>query len=263
MSDLNSVEDSGMEAPEAVSSWTDSLSEDLRSNPNIAKFKDVESLAKSYVSAQKMIGGSVKIPGEGATDREIAEFYGKLGRPESFDKYTLPELSTGETAEDLKDVLERMHKANFTDAQVKEVLGIHNERHSKMMEYLEQKAEADKEAVKGMWGADFEKNSTLAKKAAEALIEQHGDAAKEIFSSPLANNPVLLSLIAEIGKNMSEGNSKIIAEKDVSAVSSKEEIQKQIDELKATEAYRKPTHRGYVEAGKKYVELYRQLHSSN
>jgi hypothetical protein len=240
-------------------SWIDSLSDELKGNATLSKFKDVESLAKSYVNAQKLIGSSVKVPGEGATEQELAEFYGKLGRPESVDKYNLPELTTGETFEDLKDSLERMHKANLTDAQVKEILAIHNDRHSKMLEAIQEKAKADEESVKKLWGNDYDKNISLAKNTAKELVDKFGDSAKELLASPLANNPLLLSMLAELGKNSAEGNSKIISVNGSGQVDSEESIKAQINEIRKSQDFLNPASRGYKEAGEKLKTLYGKL----
>ena len=65
-----------------ISNWRDSLAEDLRSEPSLKDFKDINSLAKSHVSAQKMLGGSIRIPGEDASDEARQEFYSKLSNVE-------------------------------------------------------------------------------------------------------------------------------------------------------------------------------------
>ena len=39
-----------------TSSWKDSISEEYRNDPNIEKFTEADSLAKSYINAVKMIG---------------------------------------------------------------------------------------------------------------------------------------------------------------------------------------------------------------
>ena len=60
------------------------LPDDLRNDPTLQNYKDVESLAKTVVHQQKMIGNRIPLP---KTDEEKAELYGKLGRPDSPDKY--------------------------------------------------------------------------------------------------------------------------------------------------------------------------------
>lgn len=69
-------------------SWRDTLSDDIKNDPSLQMYKDVQSLAKSHVSAQALIGKEKAIiPNEKSTDEEWANFYRRTGRPESPDKY--------------------------------------------------------------------------------------------------------------------------------------------------------------------------------
>ena len=64
--------------------WKSTLPEDLKNDPTLSNFKDVESLAKTVVHQQKVLGNRIPIP---KTDEEKMEVYNKLGRPEAADKY--------------------------------------------------------------------------------------------------------------------------------------------------------------------------------
>ena len=55
------------------------LPEDLRSDPGLQPFKDAGGLAKSYIETKKMVGGMIKLPAEGATPEELAEWKTKHG----------------------------------------------------------------------------------------------------------------------------------------------------------------------------------------
>src|SRR5207245_11223293 len=62
--------------------------------------KDVPSLVKGFVEAQKMIGGSIRLPNDKMKPEEAekawGDIYAKLGRPENADKYdtkVLPEAA--------------------------------------------------------------------------------------------------------------------------------------------------------------------------
>src|SRR5581483_740520 len=107
-------------APEP-NSWHASLPEDLRSNQSLGKFKDVGSLAKSYVELEKHQGGALRLPGEDAKPEDWDAFYNKLGRPESPDKYEVkrPELGEGiqwpEQTE--KSFLQQAHKLGLNSKQ--------------------------------------------------------------------------------------------------------------------------------------------------
>ena len=66
--------------------WKSSLSDELKNDPTLANFKDVEGLAKTVIHQQKVLGSRVPIP---KTDEEKAELYNKLGRPEDASKYEI------------------------------------------------------------------------------------------------------------------------------------------------------------------------------
>lgn len=66
------------------------LPKELAEEPYFKGFegKPVTEVFKSALEAHKMVGGSVRIPGEKAEQKDWDNFYGKL-RPESPDKYSL------------------------------------------------------------------------------------------------------------------------------------------------------------------------------
>ena len=76
--------------PTVAKSWKEAISEEFREDPNIAKFTEIDALAKSYINATRMIGqDKVAVPNNNSTDDQWNEVYDKLGRPESPEKYKL------------------------------------------------------------------------------------------------------------------------------------------------------------------------------
>ena len=54
---------------ETNTDWKASLSDDLKADKSLENIKDIESLAKSYVHAQKMVGGDkIPVPNKFATE---------------------------------------------------------------------------------------------------------------------------------------------------------------------------------------------------
>ena len=83
--------------------WRQALPEDIRNERSLDSIKTFGTLAKSFVSAQKMIGANkVAIPGENATADEINAFHKALGRPDKMEDYSLDgiELPEGITLDD-------------------------------------------------------------------------------------------------------------------------------------------------------------------
>lgn len=107
-------------------SWMDSLPAEIKGDPSIQLFKDsgVSGLAKSWVSAQAMLGkDKVVIPGEKATNEEWAAFHSKLGRPESPDKYDI-KLPADQKLDDnfAKGFREVAFKSGMTPKQVQQAV---------------------------------------------------------------------------------------------------------------------------------------------
>jgi hypothetical protein len=74
----------------AAKSWLDGLSEGNRKLADTKGWKepgDLDKALTSYAELEALQGKSLRIPGADATADELNEFYSKLGRPESPDKY--------------------------------------------------------------------------------------------------------------------------------------------------------------------------------
>ena len=74
--------------------WKANLSDELKADKSLENIKDIESLAKSFVHAQKLVGADkIPVPNKFATEKDWDAVYEKLGRPKNSDgyKFNLPE----------------------------------------------------------------------------------------------------------------------------------------------------------------------------
>jgi len=79
-----------VETGEAPSDWKASLPDDIKNNSLIHNMDDVETLAKTAIHAQSMVGAEkIAIPGNWANDDDWNGVYTKLGRPEAAEGYDL------------------------------------------------------------------------------------------------------------------------------------------------------------------------------
>ena len=199
-----------------TSSWKDSISEEYRNDPNIEKFTEADSLAKSYINAVKMIGqDKIIIPTKNSSQEAWDEAYAKLGRPESADKYALDVKSDvvpfDETA--IKSFAEQSHKLGLNNKQAQGIL----EFYKNNMEGSAQQAKIDTETAQSQaeqelrqeWGRDFEGKVKQAGALAKANINP------EILDMTLSNgirlgdHPEIIKGFAKIAGMMSED--KIVA----------------------------------------------------
>jgi len=151
------------EQPTVAKSWKESISEEFRNDPNISKFTEIDALAKSYINATKMIGqDKVVIPNQNSTEDQWNEVYGKLGRPETSDKYQLnfksDVVSIDENA--IKTFAETSHKLGLNNKQAQGIL----EFYKSNMEGSAQQSKIDTETAQAQaeqqlrqeWGRDFD-----------------------------------------------------------------------------------------------------------
>lgn len=128
-------------------------------------FKGPKDIAKSAFEQQKLLGNSIRIPGEKATEEERAAFLDKLGRPKEAKGYTfeapkdLPEdlPYDGERADEFRGVA---HNLGLTDAQAK---GLHDWFAGKTVEDF-----------KAYGAGNAEKQLTTAKEQTAILVKEWG-----------------------------------------------------------------------------------------
>lgn len=66
----------GWETPQT--SWRDTLPDEIKDDPSLKDFKDVNGVAKSYLEARKLLGNSIRIPNESSSREDREKFYEQL-----------------------------------------------------------------------------------------------------------------------------------------------------------------------------------------
>lgn len=188
--------------------WKDGLPEDLRNEPSLAGVKNLTTLAKSYVNAQKMVGkNKISIPGENATDDERNAFYSALGRPATANdyKHDKVEIPKGYQLDDAQVAAFRETAFN---------MGLSQEAFEKALAFDLARTKQATEAAIAEYNREYEE--TMGK-----LQQQYGDklparisqvdkalttfGIKEIFvEKGLTNNYQIFEALAKIGASISE-----------------------------------------------------------
>lgn len=223
--------------------WLAQLPDDLKGNAALTPFATLGDFAKAHVAnvgriaeldgkvkesdgkvtdLTKRLEGAVLVPGENATDAERAAFFGKIGRPETPDKYSIAkpaDLPEGipYSAEGEKAFREQMHKLGVSDAHAKATWdwywGMSKQGFEAHQKAESDKAKADQTAtetalntLKGEWkGDDFKVNSELATRAFKKFAGDSIEANKLIAETKingvaLGDHPVFLKLFHAIAK---------------------------------------------------------------
>lgn len=191
-----------------VQDWKASLPEDIKADPSLAPIKDLAGLAKSYVNAQKLIGGEKVAVPKDDTDPQWDVVYNRLGRPESPDKYDLakpeglPDYDEG--AE--KAFREQAHRLGLTAKQAKGLFdwygAMAGEKFAAASEAQKATMEQGLNALKAEWGQTFNDKVAQAQKA----VGFYGDDELKGFlnESGLGNHPAMVKLFAKLGSGLKE-----------------------------------------------------------
>lgn len=210
--------------------WFDTLPDGLKAEKSLETFKGkpITALVESHVSAQKMIGGSLRVPGKDAKPEDVAKFkeeaYSKLGRPESADKYNvkLPVVEGVELTEaQAKTFFPVAHKLGLNDYQVEEILKwdadltkANAPDHAKDFEKCMTALEKGDDNAPG-WGSTTERYVNTAKRTLETMF--HPSVAAQIVASGVGNNPEFVRGLARIGKELIEDGLILGEEKGITS----------------------------------------------
>ncbi len=230
----------------ATQGFISTLPAELQAEPSLQNFKDVGTLAKSYVSAQKMIGQNrVAIPQETWGESEWNGLFDQIGRPKTADDYKVPgfEFKSGAKLDDAKM---KAAKAALHGA------GLNQRQFDSVMKYYFQSVDGDitsataaqaaaraasENQLRSTWGDSFESNVALAK----SVVNKFGDAdfIKEMESSGLGNNPKLIQVLHNIGKAMLEDHSRGGTAADQMHITDQSRAQQEIGKLKQDDVFMK------------------------
>ncbi len=204
-------EGSGESAP---ADWKAGLSEELQRDPSIAHIPDVETMAKSYVNAQRMVGADkIAIPGNHGTDEEWDQVYTKLGRPDAPEGYELEMNNVPDGMAANPELIgwfqNTAHKVGLTPKQAQTLADEYNVMAGQAEQSPDDAAiEAEAREQEGIrelqreYGKAFDNKVNIAK----AVLQEHGgDGLLELTLSdgrPLGSHPDLVRTFANIGDMM-------------------------------------------------------------
>lgn len=190
----------------------------------LQRFASEGDVVRSLLAAERKLrsGGQVALPGEGASDEDVAKFYTEhLGRPEKAEDIkvspTLPEgeeLTEQETAV-LNGVLGMAHKqGRFGQPQfdamaqiVVDLLVGGRKEQEKLASSAQKKTEQD---LRKTWGGDYDRNLQLANQYAGMRCEQAGVDPTSLVSLVLADgtrlgdHPLFARVMALGGRDFAE-----------------------------------------------------------
>jgi hypothetical protein len=194
----------------SAKSWIDDLPEDIRGEASLKLHKDVGSLAKSYISAQKMIGADkIPVPGKHSTPDEWKQIFAKLGLPESPDKYEV-KAQDGFNPELLGKFKKMAHEAGILPQQAEKVLEMYSEVNKNALETFQSQKKAKVAEKMGSlqkeWGEAFDQEMQTAVAGMNSWISEEEKAWMK--ENGLNTDPTFIKLMNKLGKAAGEGKIK-------------------------------------------------------
>lgn len=245
------------EGTQKASSFVDSLNQELRNIPALKNFKDVDSLAKSYIHANSLLGKKL----QELSPEELKVAFGKMNEaPESIDGYKLQgsEVLKQEVVDFYKELgfgmkLNQGQMEMFIN-KMAELEGLHQNQVKSNMETFEKESRAELEKD---WGKLTDQKINLAEKA---VLELGGpDLKAELEKQGLLKHPGLLKAFAKAGEGLMEtgfagetGNGMFSMTPEQAKAATKQKLMS----TEFREAYFNNRHPAHKEAVKEMSELY-------
>lgn len=263
-----------------------SLPEDMRGESSLQDFKDISGLAKSYISSQKMLGSSIRIPGEDAGDDQRSDFYSKMksvpgvvkmpidssdtegwndfynkaGRPESSKGYS---LNMPDGMEANKDMLNIAHDMGLNNQQVNKFIEYQSIQQDQAETSQIQARENANSVLKEAWGSDYDNRMDGAKAALRSYSEKHPDSINELINGPSGNNPALLMMLSDLHGNMQEKGIGSTLSSGITYGITPDEARAQIQEIRSNSQHAAfiDSDPGHDKAVTKMTQLYKVAYS--
>jgi len=251
--------------PTQNTDWKASLSDEIRNEKSLENISDIESLAKSFVHAQKLVGADkIPVPNKFATDEDWNKVYEKLGRPKSADEYkfNLPEDKTVDEAA-LKGFADQAHKLGLLPGQADGVVKFYNDMIGAELSNANSIATAAREKatteLKTEWGQAYDQKIAAANNVVRSVLPDGFMSMNMEDGTKLGDNPVVIKAFAMLAEKM--GEDKIISS-DGPMMMTPKALDKEINSLTAPgSAYWDKTHPAHKDAVAEVLALREQKSS--
>lgn len=214
--------------------WHQYLSDDVKADPSLKPIidkipeRDTPSFIKSALHAQKRLGSAISLPNGDSKPEDLEKWRNEnlprlqkagviQGAPATPDAYEInppKNLPDGLTwpPEFVAEAKGALHKAGFTQDQVKVAMDLHMKALGGMAGQAQSLAVAKDEAAKALqtkWGDKYEQNVLIADKGAEKIFANKPEVLEKFKESGLLSQPEFMETMQEIGALFMEGDANI------------------------------------------------------
>ena len=248
--------------PTQNTDWKASLSDEIRNEKSLENISDIESLAKGYVHAQRLVGADkIPVPNKFATEEDWNKVYEKLGRPKSADEYkfNLPEDKTVDEAA-LKNFAQQAHKLGLLPGQADGVVKFYNDMIGQELSAANSIAEAARNKatteLKTEWGQAYDQKLAAANNVVASVFPQGFMSMNMEDGTKIGDNPAVIKAFAMLAERMGEDK---IVQGDGPIMQTPKQIDKEINSLTAPgSAYWDKNHPGHQDAVNEVLALREQ-----
>ena len=240
--------------------WKSALPDDLQKDPSMMSIMDIQSLAKSYVHSQKMIGkDKIVVPDKFATTDDWNKVFNKLGLPESLDKYELKNADKFE-----KGFLDQFkgyaHKEGILPMHAEKILDWYEQYADNVVKENADKYKIEEEnnikSLQKEWGNGFERKVQAAAGVFKKFADE--DTIKYINETGLGNDPKIIKVFAKIAESL--GEDKFIGDTTKQFGFTPDEAQSKINSILGNKDHpyhngSHPSHKEAVSDMQKYFQM--------
>lgn len=253
--------------------WMLNLDEDLQANSKMKQFKDLNSMARSFDSAERMIGkDKIAKPSETTTDEEWKEWFRLSGTPEDPNDYNLskPENLPDELYDEefVNKARAFFHEINLTKTQAEKLFAFHNDINLGSIQFNETAAEVTLKETEdffhGEYGNAYDQKMHQGNRAINEGVQSNEEMQSRIVNmklqdgSNLGANRDFIQMMNTIGERRNEGSPANVQAK---SIDTPDEIQGKIQTLMTTEAFNNKHHPEHEITMKKVDMLYEEKHA--
>ena len=251
--------------PETNTDWKAGLSDELRADKSLENIKDISSLAKSYIHAQKLVGADkIPVPNKHATEQDWDAVYKRLGRPETPDgyKYNLPE-DQNVNAEALKTFSDHAHKLGLLPNQAEGMVKFYNQMRAEELAAADSTATAGRQKamdeLQTEWGQAYNQKITAANNVVREVFPKGFMSMNLEDGTKLGDHPAVIRAFAALADKM--GEDKIVQADGPNYLTPKQ-IDKEIATLQQPgSAYWDKNHPNHAMAVDEVKALFEQKHA--
>jgi len=245
----------------ASESWLTSLPEEIRKTESLAKFKDVSSLAQSYLEAEKTLGSRIAVPKADAADEEWHKFYTRLGLPED-KKYTAKRSKEDE--EYLTRYEEMFYQSGLSKRQGEKLLdslySFSQDLQKQQQASVEQTRNSNINWLKGNYGDGFDGKMSVM----QAALSKFGTKELASLIEESSYSPALVDLLVRVGETLKSDS--LVTGNQPQSISDTDQAKREIKRLESDPEFMvklsSKNHVGHQEAVKNMEELYKIVYDN-